>query len=236
MDYLTLHPPRLYALPFFRSLLVAEDDKVTRLIVTSLLRSEGYEVVECGDGSSVYDLAISDQPDIVMLDVVMPGMDGFDALRLLRGNEETRCIPAIMLTSLPDEVGEPIGIKLGVSHYLVKPLTTDVVKLSLRSVIREVGLDAPEAPVSPPPPGTGTPGTGMPRPAARAWTSGRPGMWYPEAVTRLSTETSTITGLPSRSPYQARLTFASLSRPLLKRLSSPPMKVYIAGPMASRPS
>jgi flagellar protein FlaH len=132
--------------------LVAEDDKVTRLIVTSMLRSEGYEVVECGDGSSVYELALSEQADIVILDVVMPGMDGFDALRLLRGNEETRCIPAIMLTSLPDEVGEPIGNKLGVSHYLVKPLTSDMVKLSMRSVIREAGLDTAPAPVSAPPP------------------------------------------------------------------------------------
>ena len=98
--------------------LVAEDDRGTRTIVRRILESM--------DGGSAYNTAVEEKPDIILLDVWMPVMDGFDVLKKLRSHPDTELTPVILMTSLPAETGEPVGKRLGVRHYMTKPLDPGV--------------------------------------------------------------------------------------------------------------
>ena len=120
-----------------RKVLVAEDDRGTRLIVSRILEKEGYEIFEARDGESACATAVSEKPDIVLLDVKMPVMDGFEVIKRLRNDPATQAIPVILMTVLPPEKGEPVATKLGVRHYLTKPLNPGMVKLAVRVALRE---------------------------------------------------------------------------------------------------
>ncbi len=74
-------------------ILVAEDERGTRLIVKQLLEKQGHEVVEASNGTTAYELAMSEAPDIGVLDVRMPGMDGFEVLRRLKQHPDTEHMP-----------------------------------------------------------------------------------------------------------------------------------------------
>ena len=100
--------------------LVAEDDRTTRLMVNRSLEKEGYDVIEARDGGAACETAMAERPDVILLDLKMPVMDGFDVLRKLRRNPDTEGTPVIVLTAVPAEEGEPIGATLGV--YITKPL------------------------------------------------------------------------------------------------------------------
>ena len=117
--------------------LIAEDERASRLIVKQLLEKEGHEVVEAADGQKAYDLAISDPPDIGILDVRMPGMDGFEVLKRLKQHPDTEHMPIVMLTSVPVEKGEPTADRFGASHYLSKPFDPKMLRMAVRSALRE---------------------------------------------------------------------------------------------------
>ena len=103
------------------TILVADDERGTRRIVKQLLEKEGHEVLEASDGTSAYELAMSEGPDIGVLDVRMPGMDGFEVLRRLKQHPDTETMPIVMLTSIPVEKGEATAASFGASHYVPKP-------------------------------------------------------------------------------------------------------------------
>ena len=115
--------------------LVAEDDRGTRTIVRRILEKEGYEILESMDGGSAYNTAVEEKPDIILLDVWMPVMDGFDVLKKLRSHPDTERTPVILMTSLPAETGEPVGRRLGVRHYMTKPLDPGMVRLGVRHAL-----------------------------------------------------------------------------------------------------
>ncbi len=121
-------------------ILVAEDERGTRLIVKQLLEKQGHEVVEASNGTTAYELAMSEAPDIGVLDVRMPGMDGFEVLRRLKQHPDTEHMPIIMLTSVPIEKGEATAASFGASHYLPKPLDPGTLKLVVRSALREAAM------------------------------------------------------------------------------------------------
>ena len=118
-------------------ILVAEDERATRLTVKKLLEKDGHEVVEAGDGSTAYELAISEAPDVGVLDVRMPGMDSFEVLRRLEQHPDTEHMPIVMLTSVPIEKGEPTAASFGASHYLPKPLDPKTLRMAVRSAVRQ---------------------------------------------------------------------------------------------------
>ena len=118
-------------------ILVAEDERGTRRIVKRLLEKEGHEVLEASDGISAYELAMAEAPDVGVLDVRMPGMDGFEVLRRLRRHPDTQHMPVVMLTSIPIEKGESTAASFGASHYLPKPLDPKTLRLAVRSALRE---------------------------------------------------------------------------------------------------
>ena len=99
-------------------ILIAEDDKDLRKLLYEQLTGEGYSVTAAADGREAYDKFKSEAPDMAMLDVMMPYMDGFSLLTKIR---ETSEMPVIFLTAKSDETDKVSGLRLGADDYLVKP-------------------------------------------------------------------------------------------------------------------
>ena len=101
--------------------LVVEDEPENRLLLGVILSSEGYEVVEAEDGPAALAAARNDPPALVLLDVMMPGMNGYAVLEALRADPLTRSIPVIMLTALAQRGDVEQAIRMGVAGYVTKP-------------------------------------------------------------------------------------------------------------------
>ena len=92
-----------------KKVLVVDDDESVRMFVAGVMEAEGWEAIEALNGQQALDKAESELPDLIVLDVNMPVMDGFTAFRLLRGSPFTDKIPIIMLTGINEEQGESYG-------------------------------------------------------------------------------------------------------------------------------
>ncbi len=101
--------------------LVIDDEPVVRQVVNRLLTGEGYQVIEAPYGQAGYQLAISEKPNIILLDLMMPVMDGFQVLSKLKSNPETRPIPVIILTGKIDAESERRCMRSGAVDYIKKP-------------------------------------------------------------------------------------------------------------------
>ena len=101
-------------------IMLVEDDKSLREIYSIRLVAEGYEVVSAGDGEEALAMAVQERPDLVLSDVMMPKISGFDMLDILRSTPETKNIKVIMMTALSSEDQRQRGENLGADKYLVK--------------------------------------------------------------------------------------------------------------------
>jgi len=101
-------------------IMLVEDDKSLREIYSIRLVAEGYEVVSAGDGEEALALAVQQKPDLIVSDVMMPKISGFDMLDILRSTPETKDIKVIMMTALSSEDQRQRGESLGANKYLVK--------------------------------------------------------------------------------------------------------------------
>ena len=101
-------------------ILLVEDDKGLREIYSVRLLAEGYTLISSGDGEEALAAAIGEKPDLIISDVMMPKISGFEMLDLLRNNENTKNIPVIMLTALSSEQQRERGTRLGADRYLIK--------------------------------------------------------------------------------------------------------------------
>jgi PleD family two-component response regulator len=111
-------------------ILVAEDDEISATILLHRLRKEGLDVTHVDNGREAYERALEDPPDMVILDVKMPGMDGFEVLERLRRTPAFSGVPIIMLTSMGSEADVVRGFQLGADDYVLKPFSP--VELSAR--------------------------------------------------------------------------------------------------------
>lgn len=102
-------------------MLVADDDEVLRRLVTHVLNREGYQVVIAGSGEEVLAEVRSRRPDAIILDAMMPGIDGLEVLHMLRQGETTKDIPVIMLSARSQERDVVRGFDFGANDYLGKP-------------------------------------------------------------------------------------------------------------------
>jgi two-component system alkaline phosphatase synthesis response regulator PhoP len=114
--------------------LVVDDEAPIRLLCRVNLEAEGMDVLEAPDGPSGLDLARSERPDAVLLDVMMPGLDGWTVAERLLGDEETREIPIVFLTARADLRDRARGMDLGGLGYVTKPFNP----VELASLVREV--------------------------------------------------------------------------------------------------
>lgn len=99
-------------------ILVVDDEASIVNIISYNLKKEGYEVITASDGEMGYEMASSQGPDLVLLDIMMPGMDGYEVCRKLR---EKSNVPIIMLTARADEVDKVLGLEMGADDYVTKP-------------------------------------------------------------------------------------------------------------------
>lgn len=111
------------------------DDVLTNLKVLLAALSEDYDVILASSGRQGLDLAEKTLPDIIMLDISMPGMDGLEVCRRLKTKPETSDIPVVFSTAMSDSANEAKGLLLGAADFITKPLKIEVVKLRLRNII-----------------------------------------------------------------------------------------------------
>ena len=102
-------------------ILIVDDHPATRLLVKQILTNQGHQVIEAEDGRSACSKAVSDKPDLILMDVNMPVLDGFQALERLKGSPATRLTPVIMLTSGHLPQNELQGVRKGALDYITKP-------------------------------------------------------------------------------------------------------------------
>ncbi len=106
-----------------RLILTADDNQQIRMLVKAALRSLGHELIEAVDGEQALELALERTPDLILLDVTMPKLDGWEVLHFLRLRPETAEVPVMMLTTAAQKVDLEHGASLGCSDYLTKPFT-----------------------------------------------------------------------------------------------------------------
>lgn len=126
--------------------MVVEDDASLREIYSIRITADGYDVVSAGDGEEALAVAVREKPDLILSDVMMPKISGFDMLDILRSTPETANIKVIMMTALSSDDQRARGERLGANRYLVKSQVgiEDVV-----NAIHEVLGDRPTTPQSP---------------------------------------------------------------------------------------
>ncbi|MBQ3433499.1 response regulator [Candidatus Saccharibacteria bacterium] len=127
-------------------IMIVEDDAALREIYGIRIAAEGYEVVSAGDGEEALAVAVRERPDLILADVMMPKISGFDMLDILRNTPETANIRVIMMTALSGDTERERGERLGCDRYLVKSQVgiEDVV-----NAIHEVLGDRQSGPVNP---------------------------------------------------------------------------------------
>src|SRR5437764_9890056 len=116
-----------------KTVLVVDDEPQIVQLVRDYLEHGGFEVLTAADGSSALRLASTQRPDLVILDLGLPGVDGLDVTRSLRRNGE---VPIIMLTARTDESDKLVGLELGADDYMTKPFSPKELVARVRSVLR----------------------------------------------------------------------------------------------------
>ena len=118
-----------------KKILIVEDEADIRELLRYHLEREGFEVLEAGDGPAGLALARMEQPALMLLDVMLPGMDGFDVLRGL-ATEEGPAVPVLLLTARGEEVDRVVGLTLGSDDYVVKPFSVRELMLRVKAILR----------------------------------------------------------------------------------------------------
>lgn len=113
--------------------LVIDDTEQDRELAASLLKREGYDVLEAGSGEQGLELVEAEQPNLVLLDVMLPGIDGLDVCKRIRNRSE---VPVIMLTARDEEVDKVVGLELGADDYITKPYKSREFVARVRAMLR----------------------------------------------------------------------------------------------------
>ena len=126
-----------------QTILVVDDEPQIVRFVRAYLEGAGYRVVTAGDGQEALFVARHEKPDLVILDLMMPGMDGWDFIRRYRQERET---PVIMLTARVEETDQVLGLELGADDYVTKPFSPRALVARVRAVLRRAqGTPTPSA-------------------------------------------------------------------------------------------
>ncbi len=118
-------------------ILVVDDEISLQETLAYTLKKEGYDVETTGDGAKALDLARELKPDLIILDVMLPGMDGFEICRILRHEMST---PVLMLTARDDEIDRVVGLEVGADDYMAKPFSMRELIARVKAMLRRVRL------------------------------------------------------------------------------------------------
>jgi two-component system response regulator MtrA len=123
------------------TVLVVDDDTALAEMLTIVLTNEGFETVVCSSGDKALGMFREERPDIVLLDLMLPGMDGVDVCKAIRAESG---VPIVMLTAKNDTVDIVVGLESGADDYIVKPFKPKELVARIRARLRRLGEEAPE--------------------------------------------------------------------------------------------
>lgn len=118
-------------------ILIVEDEDTLREALKYNLQREGYEVTTAADGLAAIETARTAAPDIVILDIMLPGLDGFEVCRRLRSQST---VPILMLTAKDEEIDKVLGLEIGADDYMTKPFSMRELKARIRAMLRRAGM------------------------------------------------------------------------------------------------
>lgn len=117
-----------------KKVLIVDDSPTERFFLTDLLRKQGYDVLTADSGELGIAVAKTEKPDLILMDVVMPGLNGFQATRQLSRNPETQAIPVILCTTKGQETDRVWGMRQGAVEYLVKPVVAQELLAKIKAL------------------------------------------------------------------------------------------------------
>ncbi len=123
-------------MPRRKKILVVDDERELVELIGMNLQRNGYEVISAYDGATGLDIARKHKPDMLILDVMMPGLSGRDVTMALKGNQETANIPILMLTDKTEETDIIVGLSMGADDYVTKPFSMKVLMARVAAVLR----------------------------------------------------------------------------------------------------
>ena len=120
------------------TILIVEDEKDIVKMLDYNLKKEGYKTLIAHDGEDAIDTANTKQPDLILLDLMLPGMDGLEVCKTLKGESKTALIPIIMLTAKSQESDKIVGLELGADDYVTKPFSPRELIARIKAVLRRM--------------------------------------------------------------------------------------------------
>ena len=117
-------------------ILVVEDERDIRELVSYNLEREGYKVITCDNGEKALELVKREQPGLVILDLMLPGIDGLEVCKGIKQEERTRHIPVIMLTAKSEETDVVVGLQIGADDYITKPFSPKILTARVKTILR----------------------------------------------------------------------------------------------------
>lgn len=127
-----------------KTILVVDDKASVRTLLRDYLTEEGYRVVSAANGREALFAARQEKPDLILLDIMMPEMDGYEFVRTYRKEKDT---PIILLTAKLEETDKVLGLELGADDYVTKPFGMRELVARIRAVLRRAGQEVPPAPL-----------------------------------------------------------------------------------------
>lgn len=122
-------------------ILIVDDELNIRELIKFNVEKSGYKVLETDNGQTAVSMAKAEKPDLVVLDLMLPGMDGLEVCRIIKNSRETAAIPIIMLTAKNEEIDKIIGLELGADDYLTKPFSPRELVARIKAVLRRSQKD-----------------------------------------------------------------------------------------------
>lgn len=124
-----------------KTVLIIEDESALAELVAFNLEKDGFAPLLAPDGTTGLEYARQRRPDLILLDLMLPGMTGIEVCKLLKGSDKTSRIPIIMLTAKGEEIDRVVGFEVGADDYIVKPFSIRELLLRVKSVLRRIAPD-----------------------------------------------------------------------------------------------
>jgi DNA-binding response OmpR family regulator len=122
-----------------KKILVVDDEPDVLSLLTVMLKAQGYEVVTAADGQEALEKARNVEPDLILLDIMLPKLDGYKVARMLKFDEKYNHIPIIMLTAKIQEKDKQMGLEMGANEYVTKPFDTTLLIEKVKEVLARKG-------------------------------------------------------------------------------------------------
>ena len=126
-------------------ILEVDDEEHIAELISYNLTSNGYKVITANNGNDAVKLAVEEKPNLILLDLMIPGKDGYDVCKDIRSNSDVRNTPIIMLTAKSEELDKILGLELGADDYITKPFSVRELLARVKAVLRRFSISEPES-------------------------------------------------------------------------------------------